>query len=205
MLDDFCLLETMRVDPGVEIPLLERHLTRLQQSAVRLGFACNLDRIRELVRSEAFRQTNPIVLRLLLNRAGTAECLYRPVPASNPKGVRLAAQPVRSDDPLLANKTTARQVYEQARVGMPEELDALLYNERGEVTETTIANVAVHRHGQWITPPLPCGLLGGVKRQQLLDEGAIVEGVIRMQDLVPGETIRCFNAVRGVYDVPLVA
>lgn len=201
---EFRLLETMRVDPGREIGLLERHLARLARSAATFGFPCDVNKVREIVLAEAARQTESIVMRLLLDRSGTAECLYRPIPAGVHAGVRLAAGPVNSVDAFLANKTTARQVYDQARAGLPEELDALLFNERGEVTETTIANVAVLRDGTWVTPPVSCGLLAGTLRAELLERGSIVEGVIRVADLVSGETIRCFNAVRGIYDVPLV-
>jgi para-aminobenzoate synthetase/4-amino-4-deoxychorismate lyase len=118
--------------------------------------------------------------------------------------VRLVKGPVQSGDVFLLNKTTARAVYEQARAGLPEELDALLFNERGEVTETTIANVAVLRGSRWVTPPVACGLLAGTMRAEMLEDGSVVEGIVRVEELVPGETIRCFNAVRGVYDVPLV-
>lgn len=201
---EFRLLETMRVDPGREIELLERHLARLARSAAAFGFQCDVNKVRETVLTEAARQTEPIVMRLLLDRSGVAECLYRPIPAGLHAGVRLAAAPVNSGDPFLANKTTARQVYDQARAGLPENLDALLFNERGEVTETTIANVAVLRNGTWVTPPVSCGLLAGTLREELLENGSIVEGVVGVAELVPGETIRCFNAVRGMYDVPLV-
>jgi branched-subunit amino acid aminotransferase/4-amino-4-deoxychorismate lyase len=76
----------------------------------------------------------------------------------------------------------------------------LIVNLRGEVTETTIANVAVLRHGRWVTPPVECGLLPGVMRAELLARGEIVEAVVRADELVMGETVRCFNAVRGVVD-----
>ena len=201
---EFRLLETMRVDPGREIELLGRHLARLQRSAAGFGFSCDVSAIREAVLAEAARQTEPIVMRVLVDRAGALEILYRTTPASNPVGLRLAPAAVNSGDVFLANKTTARAAYEQARAELPEELDALLFNERGEVTETTIANVAVLRDGKWVTPPLACGLLGGTMREELLANGSIAEGVILVRELTPGETVRCFNAVRGVYDVPLV-
>ena len=80
--------------------------------------------------------------------------------------------------------------------------DVILVNERNEVTETTISNLAVLRGGKWITPPLFSGLLPGVMRAAMLEEGLLVEGVIGLDDLIPGEVIRCFNSVRGIFDVP---
>ncbi len=115
----------------------------------------------------------------------------------------LSPHRVRSEDEFLSHKTTARQVYAQAREGLPADADALLVNERGEVTETTIANVAIEREGVWVTPPVACGLLAGTMRAELLERGEVLERVISVGDLRPGMIVRCFNSVRGVYEVPL--
>jgi para-aminobenzoate synthetase/4-amino-4-deoxychorismate lyase len=37
--------------------------------------------------------------------------------------------------------------------------DVLLWNERDEVTESTIANLVAEIDNSWWTPPLSCGLL----------------------------------------------
>jgi hypothetical protein len=38
-------------------------------------------------------------------------------------------------------------------------------------------------------------------REELLERREIVEDVILAGDLQPGEPIRCFNALRGLFDV----
>jgi branched-subunit amino acid aminotransferase/4-amino-4-deoxychorismate lyase len=58
-------------------------------------------------------------------------------------------------------------------------------------------NIAVFREGRWVTPQVSCGLLSGVMREELLERGEIVEGVILARELQPGEAVRCFNALRG--------
>ena len=50
--------------------------------------------------------------------------------------------------------------------------DVVLYNEHGQVTETTIANVVVEKNGRLVTPPVACGLLPGVFRGHLLHDRA---------------------------------
>lgn len=196
------LLETMRVSDG-EIVLLKRHMERIWRSSQELGFACDTDVIGAAIWTAGVRQTEPIVLRFLLSRDGSYEIHVKPLPpAGRPVFLTMSSVTVNSNDPMLRHKTTARAVYEQARAGCPDEADALIVNERGEITETSILNVAVKRNGVWITPPVSCGLLPGTMRAELLDEGSIREGVILAADLMPGETIRCFNAVRGVLDVP---
>lgn len=199
---DFQLLETMNAHAG-RIQRLSRHLERLGASAAHFDFEFDSPGIRRMLLALASLHAKPVVLRLVLHRDGLAAVEERPLP---PRGqiqrLRLAPGPVDSGNPFLCHKTTQRQVYESARAGLPPEEDALLYNERGEITETTIANVAVQRAGRWITPPVSCGLLAGVMRAELLAEGRIAEGVIRLDELAPGESILFFNSVRGVLEVP---
>ncbi len=71
-----------------------------------------------------------------------------------------------------------------------------MYNERGEITETTTANVVVSHQGRWVTPPLSCGLLPGTMRRRLLDEGRIVEQVLTVDDVRDSE-IYLINSLRG--------
>ena len=63
-------------------------------------------------------------------------------------------------DPFLANKTTHRVVYDTARRARPDVDDVILSNERGEITEATIANIVVEIDGVRVTPPLACGSAG---------------------------------------------
>ena len=80
--------------------------------------------------------------------------------------------------------------------------DVLLYNERGEVTESTIANLVVEIGGALLTPPIACGLLPGTLRAHLLEEGKNSrEGAHPSgRDAVPP---RCYlvNSVRGFHPV----
>ena len=72
---------------------------------------------------------------------------------------------------FLYHKTTNRKVYEAAKAACPGYDDVLLFNEQDEVTESTIANVAVEIAGKLYTPPLTCGLLPGTLRADLLYQG----------------------------------
>jgi para-aminobenzoate synthetase/4-amino-4-deoxychorismate lyase len=107
-------------------------------------------------------------------------------------------------DPLLYHKTTRRAVYEKARQGRPDCDDALLWNPAGEITETALANVLVDLDGAWCTPPVSCGLLGGVYRADLLARGLIRERVIRVDELSAASRLRLVNSVRGEWDAVLV-
>jgi para-aminobenzoate synthetase / 4-amino-4-deoxychorismate lyase len=197
----FDLLETMRVDPTGTIALLDRHLARLQKSADFLSFSCPVENIRASIQAQA-ALNHDRVLRLLISKEGTYEIQVKPLPAAQITHLVLTRENIHSNNLMLFHKTTARGVYDRPRAGLPPDTDVILVNERGEITETTIANIAVLREGKWVTPRLDCGLLPGTMRAQLLDEGEIVEGIVPATDLISGEPIRFFNAVRGVYDIP---
>ena len=79
-----------------------------------------------------------------------------------------------------------------------------MFNEAGELTECSIANVALQdADGRWRTPPADCGLLAGTMRAEHLRAGALYEGVVTVDDLRralrAGRRLVAFNAVRGVY------
>ena len=85
-------------------------------------------------------------------------------------------------------KSTDRVPYDEARhragVGAGGVFDVLLYNERLELTESSITNVAVETDdGSWATPPCECGLLNGVLRARMLSDGVLQERVVRLSEL----------------------
>ncbi len=196
----FSLLETMVWTPGEGYFLLDYHLRRLAGSAVYFSIPLDLDRVRvELDRLAASFSPLAQRVRLLVGREGTittqAALLDRPGEAG-PVYLRLAAEGVDSANPFLYHKTTHRQIYEAARAARPDAGDVLLWNERGEVTETTIANVVVRWQGRLVTPPVLCGLLPGTFRAWLLEQGEIQEKVISVTMLKQAEKIYVINSVR---------
>jgi branched-subunit amino acid aminotransferase/4-amino-4-deoxychorismate lyase len=198
---DFRLIETMRVSETGEVFLLDRHLYRLRQSARHFAFKYDSERTRERILAAVPRA--PAILRLLLSQAGEVEIASAPLPSGHARYLKLSSVRVDSRDPFLYHKTTKREVYDQARQGCDANTDVILANERDEITETTITNIAVFRGGAWITPALSCGLLPGVFRAELLARGDIVEGIIHPDDLVLSDPIRCFNALRGMFEAEL--
>ena len=111
--------------------------------------------------------------------------------------VTLADSPVDSSDVSLFHKTTQRQVYDTARSEAPGVDDVLLWNRLGNVTESTIANVALRFDDVWITPPVESGMLGGVYRAELLAAGVLEEAPVPIADLERADEIALVNSVRG--------
>jgi para-aminobenzoate synthetase / 4-amino-4-deoxychorismate lyase len=202
---EFSLLETMRLDEGVLVRL-ERHLERLGRSARHFAYAYDDARTRAAIAAvEAAHPHGTWRVRLLVARDGTPAIECTPYAADGrPWRVTFASAAVDSRDPFLANKTTHRVVYESARRAQPDVDDVILWNEREEVTEATIANVVAEIDGVRYTPPLACGLLGGTFRGELIASGQLRERVLTRDDVRRASRLWLINSVREWVDAVLV-
>ncbi len=200
-LAEFSLLETMLWRPRGGFRLLDLHLARLEDSAAYFGVPVDPAAIRIALDGAADRWTaSPHRVRLLVDAEGGPRIEAAPFDPRVERRtwrIALAADPVDSGDRFLRHKTTQRAVYERARTARPGFDDVLLWNERGEITESTMANVAVRMDGEWITPAADCGLLPGTLRAWMLQRGTLREGRILRHDLARASDVRLLNSVRG--------
>ncbi|MBD35217.1 MAG: aminodeoxychorismate synthase, component I, partial [Actinobacteria bacterium] len=193
----FFLLETMRWEPGKGIHLQHLHVDRLTDSANHFGF--DLDRTSVLASLLEIRGNEPKRVRLLASPSGSIEVQVLDLPQSvlGHWEVPIDAVPVQSENEFLFHKTTNRDVYEQARARFPNSPDVLLWNERGEITETTTGNLVVKIGSELYTPPVTCGLLPGTFRRNLLEQRKITEKVIHRSDMNEVSSIWMINSLRG--------
>jgi para-aminobenzoate synthetase/4-amino-4-deoxychorismate lyase len=145
-------------------------------------------------------------VRLLVSRSGEVRCEIqdRENLSHDVLRVAMAAKPVTANDRFLFHKTTNRSVYDDALASRPDCDDVILWNEAGEVTEATIANVVVSLGGRLYTPPRQAGLLAGTLRAELLAAGKIVERVINKAELFQATEIFLINSVSGWRQAALV-
>ncbi len=193
------LFETLLWRPRTGWFLLRGHLRRLAASARLLGFCYDEVEIRRSLEAAVAGAGSPRRVKLILPRGGgpIVETAPAPIPPEQPWRVTLARDPVDPSLALLRHKTTCREIYETARTARPGFDDVLLWNTRGELTESTIANLALRIDGRWYTPPLAAGLLPGVFRAHLLRTGRIAERTLHRADLRSAEEIALFNSLRG--------
>jgi para-aminobenzoate synthetase/4-amino-4-deoxychorismate lyase len=202
----FSLLETMRLDAGTVVRL-ERHLTRLAASARHFEYVYDEAAIREALASTGRAHPDGSWrVRLLVARDGiaTIECTPYVADTRSPWRVAFAHAPVDHRDPFLRNKTTHRAAYDTARQAQPGVDDVILWNERGEITEATIANLVVEIDGARYTPPVACGLLGGAFRGELIAAGQIHERILTRADVTAASRLWLINSVREWIDAVLV-
>ncbi len=197
---EFSLLETILWTPEESYFLLDYHLKRLKDSATYFDFTVDIDGIRlQLQRRVDEFAGFPQRIRLLVSNAGKAQIESIVMAIEKPDRllrIQLAREPVDSAEIFLYHKTTCRKIYESAQKEFPDCDDVLLWNERGELTESCIANLVVQLHGRLLTPPVESGLLPGVFRASLIEQGRIAEQKITVGDLKRCTKIYLINSVR---------
>lgn len=207
---DFELIETMRWQPETGFLRFDRHLARLYGSAAELGFACDPRRIGAVLGEAVDGSRTAMRTRLALARNGEATASaqpYEPLAADKVWILRLARTRLDSQNTLLRHKTSRRQLYTHARSEylVTQADEVLLANERGEICEGTITNVfADFGDGALATPRLDCGLLPGVLRAELLDDGRAHEAIYSYDVLKSAKALFVGNSLRGLIPAKLV-
>lgn len=190
---DLALLETFALIDSHPLHL-EQHLDRLEASAVHFGFALDRDAISGDI--SALRGT--ALVRLRLQRDGTHTLEPRPVtPAPVPVRLAVDTVPIDPSSPFVRHKTTHREHCTSARRRHPDAEDVVLVEPTGNVTETTVANIAARIDGTWRTPPLTDGCLPGVGRALAVARGDLAEESISVQQLHGAEEIALISSARG--------
>ncbi|MFC3325315.1 aminotransferase class IV family protein [Mesorhizobium cantuariense] len=206
---DFQLIETMRWEPGSGFLRFDRHLARLYGSAAELGFRYDAQRIGDVLGNAVSGSNIALRTRLALSRDGEATASaqpYEPLAADKIWMLRLARTRLDSSNTLLRHKTSRRQVYTHARAEylITQADEVILANQRGEICEGTITNVfADLGDGMLATPRLDCGLLPGVLRAELLDEGRAREAIYSLDDLKSARALFVGNSLRGLIPAKL--
>jgi para-aminobenzoate synthetase/4-amino-4-deoxychorismate lyase len=211
----FKLLETLRLENGKYTNLIA-HLSRLESTARHFGYIFDATRVTQALNHlAADTQTEEAVIgalagawrvRLQTDASGQPEIeKYALNSPEVPVALALAAMPFEAAHSEFTRfKTTRRDHYEAFTPSDPAVFDTLLFNTAGQITECTRGNVALLIDGHWVTPPLHCGLLGGVGRAAYLKQGRLREAVVRIEDLPRVQALAFINSLRGWLDARLV-
>jgi para-aminobenzoate synthetase/4-amino-4-deoxychorismate lyase len=192
------LIETLRFENG--FMRLVRHLDRMQRSAACLGLPFCRDAALDALRDATRGAREALRVRLTLDEQGAFACTT--VALGTPPmswSYTISAHRVHSSDQLLRHKTTWREFYddELARATRSFGCDEILFvNERGELTEGSRSNIFIRRDGRLLTPPLSAGVLDGVLRRELIEQGDCVEAALTPADL--NGQVFLGNSLRGL-------
>jgi len=207
---DFKLIETMLWDNKQKLPLLENHMRRLRQSAKFFNFSLNKKIILEDL-NNLTKTLNPkhhYKIRLLLSANSDitldSSVLLKSKLIPNQK-IALSKKKTQSSNIFLYHKTTNRILYnyeymKYSKLGF---FDVIFCNEKNQITEGSISNIFIKKNGIYYTPPIKCGMLPGIFRQNFIQKNKVKEKILFLADLKTAETIYCTNAIRGMIKVKL--
>jgi para-aminobenzoate synthetase/4-amino-4-deoxychorismate lyase len=203
--EPFDLFETMLWEADEGWFLLERHISRLRESCAYFGWPLDevsvrrkLDQVARVLKgADGARR-----IQLCVDRSNGVHVKVSDIhPLTAHYAAALARFPVESENFLLFHKTTVRTQYDTAVPEVSDVDDVILWNERGEITESRIANIVLDFDGELVTPPVESGLLPGCYRAELLEAGIIKERVVLKEDLPRAGAVYFINALRRMWSV----
>lgn len=191
------LIETILVE-NCKLKYKTSHFARLKKSAKELGYKFNPDVL-------DIKPKRNGILRLLLSKTGVIEHQYLTLDEIKTNKITVTKIPVPSNEKFLYYKTTHRPWYDESMQKIKAGLifDEIFFNEREELTEGARSNIVLKLDDELFTPPVKSGLLNGILRQKLLQQGKIKEKILYLKDLKRADKIFCINSVRGIIEVQL--
>ena len=191
------LLETMHLG-ATGVRNRNRHVERVLASAAWFGFRIDPIELHRALDSLG-TPADPCRVRVLVARDGEISLeTYSLGPAPLVVSLVLDRHVVRSDDVFCLHKTSNRSVYDAALARNPDVDDVILVNERGEVVETTVANLLYRLGEQWFTPPLSSGGLDGIGRAVEVAEGRVIERVLFASETHLCDELAVVSSLRGI-------
>ncbi len=194
---DFKLLESLLIEDG-EIFLYDEHLKRIKSSAKYFDYLFDEKLFEQIIKDiSKTHNIGKFKIRILSDRLGKIESEVKLIQdLILPRKIKFADKAIDSSDKFFYHKTTNRKIFSDLKEPHPECDDVILWNEKNEITESTIANIVIENNGNKYTPPIECGLLGGTFRSKLISDGEIEEKIINKEDLFTAEKIYLINSVR---------
>ncbi len=207
----FSIVESMLFKNN-NIQNIEKHLTRLKNTADHLLFECNFEqinnRVLQYVKDEKLSDTCKLRLELdyqhnlLIEHSTIAK-------AKQPIRIGLLKHKINTSHFMFKYKTTSpltRGLYTELHNKYTnDEVDEIIFvNQNNQITESRFFNVIIEYQGKLITPPTHCGLLPGIFRQTMIDNNELVEEVITQDMLKSATKIYLCNDVRGLIECAFI-
>ncbi|GLI52314.1 aminotransferase class IV [Thermodesulfovibrio yellowstonii] len=194
---------------------LLRHHNRLKSSAEFFQIPCpDFDTFCQEIEKKTKGRKNLYVKFCLLSKGealyysypGESEILVIVrdfVPDTNPKKLCLSSIKRHSANPVVYHKTmnylpnilTKREALSK---GFD---DAIMLNERDEVTECSASNILIVKDGKLFTPAHECGLLMGTTMEILIEKMNVKEERLTIDDLYNASSVFITNSLIGALPV----
>lgn len=196
------IFETLKTING-EAFALGRHIARAQRSAQILGIPSPSEyEIRTAVEELLMPGRNiPDVGRLRMTFANSGEfgLLHENLHTwTSPARLMLLDRPVDETSPESGHKLLPFSenvaCLELARAEGVD--DGIRLNQKGEICESSVANLLLRIEGQWVTPELSSGCLPGITRELSLEWLAVKERTISVDELGNVDSIFLMSSLK---------
>lgn len=182
----FPFLETIRLEQGQLLHGLD-HQQRMHLTLQRFGSSVYIDLPQVFAAHALPADTAVYKARLLYDLAGHTHITIEPYQWRAVQTVQLVPLPLVDYSVKYADREWINTLLRQAGT------DDILFHDRGEIRDTSYANVAFFNGKNWYTPAVP--LLPGTHRARLIREHRLIERVIHVQELHTFEEMRWVNAM----------
>ena len=185
---------------------LDAHLNRLATSSTYWSLAFDEAALRRALADLEPTINSPSKVRIVCSPGGevdiTLEAIPKrwsdgPRPSIDPVTLSIDTEPIDDSNPRVYHKTTDRRAIAARLARHPDSDDILMVNRLGRITESSIANVAFLIEDEWLTPPVLDGLLDGVLRARLVEEGTLTEQSVTIPEALNADAVALVSAVRG--------
>lgn len=178
------IFETMRTENGA-VAELTRHMRRAVSATKRLGITMPDE---EVLRSEivACLALNPFPLgrlRVCISREGflVTHDPYEEIQTLARLTFHSTSSPAIGEQVKSYPYDWHYEVLDSARdFGFD---DAILFNIKNEITETSLSNLIARIDGEWITPPISAGILPGVMRAIAIERAGVTVRSLHISDI----------------------
>lgn len=186
------LIETIRLEEGI-FHNIDYHQRRVEDSFRALFRTKQIPDLQQLLEGSSYPQSGLFKCRIIYDDR-SADVSFVPYTPRAIRKIRL----VTDDNIEYPHKFKDRDALDNL-YAMRGTCDDVLIVRRGEVTDSSFANIVFRKLDLWYTPARP--LLPGTMRQRLLEKGKIQVMDIRMEQIPTFETFRLVNAMIG-FDSP---
>ncbi len=199
------LIETLRWVPEAGGLRAGRHMARMARSAAALDYPFPKAEFTRAL--ESIAESTPQRVRMVLTAEGTLTCEtceFQPVMSK--WKVSLCCPALTLNVQETAHKISARGFYDgqRRRIAAITGCDEVLFfNDKDELCEGSFTSVFVQKVDQLYTPPLSCGLLPGILREEMIESGQAQEAHLTLSDLISAGRIYVGNSLRGLIAVEL--
>lgn len=200
--DDFAIFETLLWTQEIGYQNLEMHLVRLKNAAQHFGFRFDENYIRHMLKNTAANIAwDKARIKISIDATSDEVAIFEFENDKSDWKIALSKTIINSDNPWLYYKTTNRKIYDNEwQEYKAKGFDEVIYqNEKGELTEGSRTNIFIDfGDGKLATSPISCGLLNGILRQKLIENGAAYEKILHLDDLNAAQYIYAGNSLRGL-------